>query len=107
MKNVKILWTIIALLFVFSGFLAMEAVPKFIFEVCDDLGVGPWRRFKDVILRHYPELASTGLGNVKNAFEPWDTSPVLSEERHPLRAFDPELKKDPWKGDAAREGETH
>jgi hypothetical protein len=62
--------------------------------------------FKDVILRHYPELAATGLGNVKNAFEPWDTSPVLSEERHPLRAFDPELKKDPWRGDAARAGVT-
>ena len=58
--------------------------------------------FKNVILRHHPELASSGLGNVKNAFEPWDTSPVLSEERHPLRAFDPDLKKDPWTGDAAR-----
>ncbi len=42
---------------VFSGFLAMEAVPKFIFEVCDDLGVGPWRRFKDVIL----PLAAPGI----------------------------------------------
>jgi ABC-type spermidine/putrescine transport system permease subunit I len=42
---------------VFSGFLAMEAVPKYIFEVCDDLGVGPWRRFKDVIL----PLAAPGV----------------------------------------------
>lgn len=42
---------------VFSGFLAMEAVPKFIFEVCDDLGVGPWRRFIDVIL----PLAAPGV----------------------------------------------
>ena len=42
---------------IFSGFLAMEAVPKFIFEVCDDLGVGPWRRFKDVIL----PLAAPGI----------------------------------------------
>ena len=42
---------------VFSGFLAMEAVPKFIFEVCDDLGVGPWRRFVDVIL----PLAAPGI----------------------------------------------
>lgn len=42
---------------VFSGFLAMEAVPRFIFEVCDDLGVGPWRRFKDVIL----PLAAPGI----------------------------------------------
>jgi ABC-type spermidine/putrescine transport system permease subunit I len=36
---------------VFAGFLAMEAVPKYIFEVCDDLGVGPVARFRDVILR--------------------------------------------------------
>ena len=28
--------------------------------------------FKTVILRHYPELADTGLANIKNAFEPWD-----------------------------------
>ncbi len=58
--------------------------------------------FKDVILRHYPELEKTGLGNVKNAFEPWDTEPVLAKDRHPLREFDPDLKKDPWTGDAAR-----
>ena len=57
--------------------------------------------FKSVILRHYPDLAKTGLGNVKNAFEPWDTSAVLAKERHPLREFDPDLKKDPWTGDAA------
>jgi hypothetical protein len=62
--------------------------------------------FKNVLLRHHPELAATGLGNVKNAFEPWDTSAVLSQERHPLRAFDPELRKDPWTGDAARTGMT-
>jgi hypothetical protein len=61
---------------------------------------------KNVILRHHPELASSGLGNVKNAFEPWDTSPMLSEQRHPLRAFDPDLKKDPWTGDAARSQAT-
>ena len=42
---------------VFSGFLAMEAVPKYIFEVCDDLGVGPWHRFIDVIL----PLAAPGV----------------------------------------------
>jgi hypothetical protein len=58
--------------------------------------------FKDVILRHYPDLASTGLANVKNAFEPWDTEAELDPARHPLRAFDPALKKDPWTGDAAR-----
>jgi hypothetical protein len=56
--------------------------------------------FKQVILRHFPELAATGLGNVKNAFEPWDAGAELDPGRHPLRAFDPELKNDPWKGDA-------
>ena len=30
---------------------------------------------KTVILRHYPELADTGLANIKNAFEPWDDGP--------------------------------
>ena len=56
---------------------------------------------KAVLLRHYPELAATGLANIKNAFEPWDTAAELDPERHPLREFDPELKKNPWKGDAA------
>ena len=42
---------------VFAGFLAMEAVPKYIFEVCDDLGAGPVRRFVDVIL----PLAAPGI----------------------------------------------
>lgn len=42
---------------VFSGFLAMEAVPKYIFEVCDDLGAGPIQRFRDVIL----PLAAPGI----------------------------------------------
>jgi hypothetical protein len=56
---------------------------------------------KQVILRHYPELENTGLANVKNAFEPWDTGPKLDPARHPLREFDPELKKNPWKGDAS------
>ena len=55
---------------------------------------------KSVILRHYPELALTGLGNVANAFEPWDTDFFLSPERHPLRQYIPELKKNPWQGDA-------
>jgi hypothetical protein len=56
--------------------------------------------FKSVILRHYPELEETGLGNITNAFEPWDTNERLSPRRHPLRAYAPELKKDPWRGDA-------
>ena len=55
---------------------------------------------KTVILRHFPELASTGLGNIKNAFEPWDTEERLAPERHPLRAFDKDLRPDPWLGDA-------
>ncbi len=55
---------------------------------------------KSVILRHYPELEKTGLGNIKNAFEPWDTDERLDPARHPLRGWDKMLKKDPWKGDA-------
>jgi hypothetical protein len=42
--------------------------------------------FKRVLLRHFPDLAATGLKNVNNAFEPWDTGELLPE-RHPLRAF--------------------
>jgi ABC-type spermidine/putrescine transport system permease subunit I len=42
---------------ILAGFLALEAVPKHIFEICDDLGVGPWRRFRDVIL----PLAAPGV----------------------------------------------
>ena len=56
--------------------------------------------FKTVILRHYPELAQSGLANVKNAFEPWDTGETLDPTRHPLRAWDKMLKKSPWTGDA-------
>lgn len=55
---------------------------------------------KTVILRHYPELARTGLANVRNAFEPWDTDERLDLARHPLRAFDKTLA-DPKRGDAA------
>ncbi len=58
--------------------------------------------FKTVILRHHPELADTGLANVKNAFEPWDEERELSPERHPLRAGDAETKHAPWHGDAHR-----
>ncbi|MFK7965687.1 MAG: ABC transporter permease [Burkholderiaceae bacterium] len=42
---------------VFSGFLAMEAVPKYIFEVCQDLGASRWRTFVDVIM----PLAAPGI----------------------------------------------
>jgi hypothetical protein len=60
--------------------------------------------FKIVLLRNYPELAATGLANVTNAFEPWDTTEQLDPLRHPLRAYDPELQPDPWLGDAFRLG---
>jgi hypothetical protein len=56
--------------------------------------------FKTVILRHYPELIQTGLGNIINAFEPWDTSENLDPARHPLRGWDRRVKDNPWKGDA-------
>lgn len=56
--------------------------------------------FKTVLLRHYPELAKTGLANIKNAFEPWDTGRQLDPGRHPLRAFEKDTKKNPWLGDA-------
>ena len=42
---------------VFSGFLAMEAVPKYIFEICEDLGAGTFRIYKDIIL----PLAAPGI----------------------------------------------
>lgn len=42
---------------VFSGFLAMEAVPKYIFEVCEDLGANTLRQYRDVIL----PLAAPGI----------------------------------------------
>ena len=58
--------------------------------------------FRYVLLRNYPELAHTGLANVTNAFEPWDTQQRLDPERHPLRAFDEELQPDPSLGDAYR-----
>ena len=46
---------------------------------------------KSIILRHYPELAKTGLANVKNAFEPWDEVKDLDPARHPLRRWDKSL----------------
>jgi hypothetical protein len=48
--------------------------------------------FKAVLLRHYPELANTGLANVKNAFEPWDNDEILDPQRHPLRRWDKTLR---------------
>ena len=57
---------------------------------------------KSVLLRHYPQLADTGLANIRNAFEPWDSDAVLDPGRHPLRACDRDLKNDPWRGDAHR-----
>ncbi|MCY7304758.1 MAG: tetratricopeptide repeat protein [Rhodoferax sp.] len=58
---------------------------------------------KTVLLRHFPELADTGLANIANAFEPWDSGATLSQERHPLRGFDPAITGDPWRGDAHRQ----
>jgi hypothetical protein len=57
---------------------------------------------KSVLLRHFPELARTGLANITNAFEPWDSDAWLDPARHPLRAYNPDLKADPWRGDARR-----
>ena len=42
---------------VFAGFLAMEAVERYIFEVCDDLGTGTLRALRDVII----PLAAPGI----------------------------------------------
>ena len=42
---------------VFAGFLAMEAVPKYVFEVCQDLGAGKWRTMIDIII----PLAAPGI----------------------------------------------
>jgi hypothetical protein len=58
--------------------------------------------FKTVLLRHYPQLAQSGLANVRNAFEPWDTNEQLDPDRHPLRAYDKEIRLNPWLGDAFR-----
>lgn len=57
---------------------------------------------KTVLLRQYPELAATGLANIKNAFEPWDEEPFLRPLRHPLRAYDRETQREPWLGDGYR-----
>ena len=35
---------------IFAGFLALEAVQNYIFEVCDDLGTGHVRLFTDIVL---------------------------------------------------------
>ena len=58
--------------------------------------------FKTVLLRNFPELAATGLANVRNAFEPWDREENLAPDRHPLRAFEEELRPNPWRGDSHR-----
>ena len=57
---------------------------------------------RTVLLRNFPELARTGLANVTNAFEPWDTDARLDPTRHPLRRYDDELQPDPWLGDTCR-----
>ena len=42
---------------IFCGFLAMEAAPRHVFEVCADIGASRWRTFRDVIL----PLAAPGV----------------------------------------------
>lgn len=42
---------------VFCSFLAMEAVPRYVFEVCDDVGSGMWRTLRSVII----PLAAPGI----------------------------------------------
>ncbi len=42
---------------IFSGFLAMEAVQRYIFEICEDLGAGRLRTFFDVVV----PLAAPGI----------------------------------------------
>ena len=42
---------------VFAGFLALEAVQNYVFEVCDDLGTGRIRLFRDIIV----PLAAPGI----------------------------------------------
>jgi hypothetical protein len=44
--------------------------------------------FKDILLQHYPELGRCGLQNVRNAFEPWGTSPRTAPAEHPLAAIE-------------------
>ncbi len=55
--------------------------------------------YKSVLLRHYPSLASTGLSNVRNGFEPWDSG-RLDPARHPLRSWEDGHPDDRWAGDA-------
>ena len=54
---------------------------------------------------HPPPLPGAGRDRPRQHHatpsSPGTPTPELDPERHPLRAFDPELKKDPWKGDAA------
>ena len=42
---------------------------------------------KDLLLRHCPELADSGLPRVNNAFEPWNTTAAEAPGEHPLTTF--------------------
>jgi hypothetical protein len=42
---------------------------------------------KDLLLRHCPELAGSGLPGVNNAFEPWNTTAAEAPDEHPLTTF--------------------
>jgi hypothetical protein len=39
---------------------------------------------KGLMMKHYPELAKSGLAQVNNAFEPWGTSSASKPDEHPL-----------------------
>jgi hypothetical protein len=39
---------------------------------------------KEILLQHYPELATTGLSRVNNVFEPWGTGAATFPAEHPL-----------------------
>ena len=69
---------------VFSGFLAMEAVEQYIFDVCDDLGVGRVRTFKDVIV----PLAAPGISIVPT-IGPLATTPVAGNLVSPAAPMAP------------------
>ena len=43
---------------------------------------------KGMMLRHFPELAESGLMQVKNAFEPWGTDAKTAPDEHPLERLE-------------------
>jgi Animal haem peroxidase len=41
---------------------------------------------KDLFILHYPELKTSGLADVNNAFEPWRSTAATAPDEHPLTA---------------------